>query len=87
MEKTPSLKERIQKARQKQSKAQVSNASFQGVIKLGSELIAPVILCVLLGRFLDQKFGCQPLFIILFFILGSASGFYTVYRQVKTKNL
>ena len=55
--------------------------SFIGfAFKLGTELIAAVIVGTIFGFILDNWFGTKPWFIIIFFFLGSAAGMLNVIK-------
>lgn len=51
-------------------------------LRIGTELVAGVILGAAIGWFLDRWLETRPLFLILFFVLGSAAGMLNVYRTV-----
>jgi ATP synthase protein I len=65
-------------------------ASFQGPNNIGSamstgfrvmsEFVAAVAVGGLIGWQCDRWFGTSPILLILFLILGTAAGFWTVYR-------
>lgn len=42
---------------------------------IGFSIAAPVVGGVLIGRYLDEKFGTRFIFLIIFIVLGVASGF------------
>lgn len=44
--------------------------------------VAPVVLCLMAGIWLDRKFGTSPLFLFIGLFLGFGTGLYSVYRQV-----
>ncbi len=46
----------------------------------GMELVAAIVLCTALGIALDRWLATSPLFLLIFFFLGLATGFYNVYR-------
>ena len=59
-------------------------SSFMGnAFKLGTELVASVVVGTIIGFILDNWFGTKPWFIIIFFFLGSAAGMLNV---IKTAN-
>lgn len=39
----------------------------------------PIIMCILLGNYLDEKFGTNVLFLIIFTIIGVLSAFRNLY--------
>ena len=57
---------------------------FMGsAFRLGTELVAAVIVGTIIGFILDNWFGTKPLLIILFFLFGSAAGIYNVIKAAK----
>jgi F0F1-type ATP synthase assembly protein I len=60
--------------------------NFGQAIFLGSELgfliALPLVVCVLLGLFFDQKSGKFPLFLVLFILIGIILTVIDVYKLV-----
>ena len=57
---------------------------FMGsAFRLGTELVAAVVVGTIIGFILDNWFGTKPLLIILFFLFGSAAGIYNVIKTAK----
>ena len=55
--------------------------SFMGsAFKLGTELVAAVVVGTIIGFILDTLFGTKPWLIIIFFFLGAAAGMLNVIR-------
>ena len=55
--------------------------SFMGTaFKLGTELVAAVLVGTIIGFILDSWFGTKPWLIIIFFFLGTAAGMLNVFR-------
>ena len=55
--------------------------SFMGsAFKLGTELVAAVVVGTIIGFILDNWFDTKPWFIIIFFFLGAAAGMLNVIR-------
>jgi len=79
-----SLEERIKKAQQHHNPPKSNDDSRAGM-QAGVELVGAIAIACAIGYGLDQWLGTQPLFIILMFFLGVATGFYNVYRV--TQNL
>ncbi|MCR5595267.1 MAG: AtpZ/AtpI family protein [Lachnospiraceae bacterium] len=52
------------------------------ITEFGLDMIVPIFLCSMLGRWLDGKFGTSWIFIVMFFI-GAAAGASNVYRMAK----
>ena len=58
--------------------------SFMGsAFKLGTELVAAVVVGTIIGFILDSWFDTKPWFIIIFFFLGAAAGMLNVIRAAK----
>ena len=51
--------------------------------KLGTELVAAVVVGTIIGFILDNWFGTKPWFIIIFFLLGVIAGILNVFRVAK----
>jgi F0F1-type ATP synthase assembly protein I len=63
-----------------------SGKSFYNALSassVGLELGLSVVLCVLLGRWLDGKLGTEPWLMIAGIALGLAAGFNSVLRSVR----
>jgi len=58
--------------------------SFMGnAFKLGTELVAAVVVGTIIGFILDNWFDTKPWLIIVFFFLGSAAGMFNVIKTAK----
>jgi ATP synthase protein I len=70
--------------RQKQETATVAGGETGRALSLGfrvlSEFVAGVVVGGLIGWQLDAWFSTSPLFLIVFLALGTAAGFWNVYR-------
>ena len=54
---------------------------FMGsAFRLGTELVAAVVVGTIIGFILDNWFGTKPWLIIIFFFLGAAAGMLNVIR-------
>ena len=51
--------------------------------RLGTELVAAVVVGTIIGFILDNLFGTKPWFIILFFFVGVVAGIVNVIRVAK----
>ena len=57
---------------------------FMGsAFRLGTELVAAVVVGTIIGFILDNWFGTKPWFIILFFFVGVVAGIVNVIRVAK----
>ena len=82
------LKTRLKIAKSKLQKDKTQNADKKGIFlgnafKLGTELVAAVIVGTIIGFILDNWFGTKPWLIIIFFFLGSIAGVLNVFRTAK----
>ncbi|MBC6497352.1 MAG: AtpZ/AtpI family protein [Alphaproteobacteria bacterium GM7ARS4] len=50
--------------------------------RCASDMLAPLIVSVFIGIQLDTWLDMKPLFLILFFFLGSAAGFLSLWRTL-----
>ena len=57
---------------------------FMGsAFRLGTELVAAVVVGTIIGFILDNWFGTKPILIIIFFFIGFAAGILNVVRTAK----
>ena len=60
--------------------------NFQGMgryMLLSVQMVATTLIVTAVGYWLDRITGKSPLFLLVFFGLGSAAGFLVVYRAVR----
>ena len=79
------FKTRLKIAKSKIEKQVLSDSekrgSFMGsAFKLGTELVAAVVVGTIIGFILDSWFDTKPWLIIIFFFLGAAAGIINVIR-------
>ena len=82
------FKTRLKIAKSKLQKRESQNSEKKGIFlgnafKLGTELIAAVIVGTIIGFILDSWFDTKPLLIIIFFIFGSIAGILNIFRAAK----
>ena len=83
------LKTRLRIAKSKlQNQNSEKNNKNKGVFlgnafKLGTELVAAVVVGTIIGFILDNWFGTKPILIIIFFLFGSAAGILNVIKAAK----
>ncbi len=53
-------------------------------IGIGSQMVAATFVGAGIGWWLDRVTGWSPVFLVIFFLLGSAAGFIAVYRAFQT---
>ena len=69
------------KIRKKLENDKENRGTFMGsAFKLGTELVAAVIVGTIIGFILDSWFDTKPWLIIIFFFLGAAAGMLNVIR-------
>lgn len=51
------------------------------VTQIGISMITPIILCILLGNFIDKKLNLsKPIFLMIFTVLGVATSFVSLFK-------
>lgn len=50
---------------------------------LGVDLVVSTLVGGVIGYFLDKNFGTTPVFLIIFLVLGFASGFLNIYKIIE----
>lgn len=55
-------------------------SGYSLAFRIGTEMVAALIVGVGIGYFLDYFFETKPLFLIVFFLLGAGAGILNVYR-------
>ena len=83
--KIKSLNQRIQKAKDGSNLGQNKPPSPVGkAMKVVVEIVAAMAVGLVIGILLDNYFDTRPIFIIIFFLLGSAAGILNVFRVAKS---
>jgi F0F1-type ATP synthase assembly protein I len=59
-----------------------SGPSPWSYVGVGTEIAVPLLVGVLLGRWLDKRFGTEPWILIAGSLLGMAAGFLAFFRTV-----
>jgi ATP synthase protein I len=59
------------------------NRGAWGYMGVGSQMVAATFVGAGIGWWLDKLTGWSPVFLIVFFLLGSAAGFISVYRAFR----
>ena len=82
------FKTRLKIAKSKLKKDHPEKSSKEGIFlgnafKLGTELLAAVVVGTIIGFILDNWFGTKPLLIIIFFLFGAAAGILNVFKAAK----
>ena len=83
--KIKSLNQRIQKAKGASNLGPNNPPSPVGkAMKVVVEIVAAMAVGLVIGILLDNYFDTRPIFIIIFFLLGSAAGILNVFRVAKS---
>tara|TARA_B100000035_G_scaffold72622_1_gene59995 strand:+ start:582 stop:845 length:264 start_codon:yes stop_codon:yes gene_type:complete len=53
-------------------------------MKIGLDLISPIIVGVLIGLGFDKIFSTKPIFFLIFLLLGIITGFISVIKSMKS---
>ena len=83
------LKTRLKIARSKLQNQNSEKANkkkgvfFGNAFKLGTELVAAVVVGTIIGFILDNWFDTKPVLIIVFFLFGAAAGIMNVFKAAK----
>ena len=82
------FKTRLKIAKSKLQKDKTKNTDKKGIFignafKLGTELVAAVIVGTIIGFILDNWFGTKPILIIVFFFFGAAAGIVNVIKTAR----
>ena len=56
-------------------------ASPLRLVGLGAEMVAPLILGVIVGRWLDHRFGTEPWMLLVLTVLGAVAGLINLVRR------
>lgn len=52
------------------------------ISQVGMMILIPIFGCTFLGKFLDSKFNTEPIFMIVFLLLGVGGAFMGVYKTL-----
>ena len=81
------LREKIKEAKLKNQDINIANNQPSPVgkaMKLAVEIVAALAIGIAIGFLLDDFLETKPLFIIVFFLLGSFAGILNVFRVAKS---
>ena len=85
------LKKRIESAfikKENDTKSNIKQISVSGTFsRIGTELLAGLLVGAGFGWTLDQWLSTKPFFLIIFFLLGGAAGLLNLWRIVSGKGL
>ena len=81
------LKKKIEEAKlknQDQGLNKIQPSPIGKAMKLAVEIVAALAIGITIGLLMDNFFDTRPLFIIIFFLLGSCAGILNVFRVAKS---
>lgn len=52
------------------------------ISQIGLMILIPIIGCTFIGKFLDSKLGTEPIFMLVFLLLGIGGAFMGVYKTL-----
>tara|TARA_Y100000590_G_scaffold338201_1_gene385374 strand:+ start:746 stop:1036 length:291 start_codon:yes stop_codon:yes gene_type:complete len=89
MKRLKEISARLEIAKKNIKKDQITNessnaASLGKALKIGTELVAAVVVGTILGFILDNWFDTRPWLTIIFFFMGVAAGFLNVIKSAKS---
>ena len=64
-------------------KADKKGIFLGNAFKLGTELVAAVVVGTIIGFILDNWFGTKPILIIVFILFGAVAGIVNVFKAAK----
>tara|TARA_Y100001970_G_scaffold280474_1_gene389526 strand:- start:795 stop:1082 length:288 start_codon:yes stop_codon:yes gene_type:complete len=69
---------------QNQEKNENRGSFIGNAFRLGTEMVAAVLVGTIIGFILDNWFDTKPILMVVFFFIGSAAGILNVIRTAKT---
>lgn len=77
------LAQKIENAKKEAGETAHDNPNSIGIaFRAGTEIVAGVFVGYLIGNWLDQLFETEPIFLVLFLVIGFFAGFVNIYRTV-----
>ena len=81
------LSRRIEEKQKKNERIQYNNKQGYNLgLKISMDLVSSIIAGVLIGLGIDKIFSTKPIFFIIFLVLGSITGFYSMFKTMKKLN-
>ena len=68
------------KIRKAKGEEETPDHSNREGVQAGMELVLSIVIGGAIGYGIDSYFGTKPLFMIIFFLLGTGAGFLSIYR-------
>lgn len=51
------------------------------VTQIGISMVVPIIMALYIGKWIDDKFGTRPLFLLIFILFGVISSFMNLFKM------
>ncbi|MEE9503470.1 MAG: hypothetical protein GQ545_09645 [Candidatus Aminicenantes bacterium] len=64
-------------------RSKINYKKLAGLSSLGLMLPSSIVVGLFIGYYLDKLLGTRPWLLVLFFLFGTASGFYSLIRGLK----
>jgi ATP synthase protein I len=64
-------------------RSRINYKKLAGLSSLGLMLPSSIVVGLFIGYYLDKLLGTRPWLLVLFFLFGTASGFYSLIRGLK----
>ena len=78
------FKDRLKNIEQNRYKKKPDPKGLGIGIKIGLDLISPIIVGILIGLGFDKIFSTKPIFFLIFLLLGIITGFISVIKSMKS---
>ena len=78
------FKDRLKNIEQNRFKKKSEPKSLGIGMKIGLDLISPIIVGILIGLGFDKIFLTKPIFFLIFLLLGIITGFISVIKSMKS---
>ena len=78
--------DRLEQKTKKPKTNHYKNNGYSIGLKISLDLMSSIIVGALIGYGLDKIFSTKPVFFIIFLVLGSITGFYSMFKTMKNLN-
>ena len=80
------FKDRLKNIEQNRFKKKSEPKGLGTGMKIGLDLISPIVVGILIGLGFDKIFSTKPIFFLIFLLLGIITGFYSLFKTVQKLN-
>ena len=78
------FKDRLKNIEQNRFKKKPESKGFGIGMKIGLDLISPIVVGILIGLGFDKIFSTKPIFFLIFLLLGIITGFISVIKSMRS---